>query len=634
MAFLGLVVHFACRKCLHQEDYDFASNIDKASGKVIAYPKRYFIMGFKDRNLERLYLNDVASHSKARLSLAYASVLLVFIVGNVLWATLSLHPQIGGIATERVLGLSNSGPSIASGVAMTILAGAPLIIGAISCIIIMFTNAVKDKSYAYHVTQLSFGCTLLLNLLLPLWHEFRSDAFARQSKLFDFLFGVNGWMISTLLYYLMYAFFVLVSSLPFHYALEGLTLGFIFYVIFFVVIKGWDTIDASVYVFSAAASGNATENNETDIFCEKHPTDCTYTARMLSIGLLAFVFILTEAAIILTKLTDNSSRGIFINIYIIRAQQRNLIVSSRDREKLLLIQKNNQENLINSIFPKKIAATLIDSMSDRTDSFACSNSNFSFMKNIGRSASEQHQGVTILFTDIVEFTSMSQTCQPYEVMRFLDEVFVRFDSFVEDDSSLWKVETIGDSFMVAAGLGVCEDESGVTSKSERNRDNEKPPFSQSFGARRMYLKRDEFPDVDFSIFKTRNYHSAKTGSTIDKYYSAYAAVVFGIKCLMACSKVTMPNGRPCEIRVGLHTGPVCSGVVGSRMPRYCLFGDTVNTASRMESTSKTGRIQISKCTHDLLCSKFPRLIWEHRGSVAVKGKGRMETYLYKGQYGD
>ena len=122
-------------------------------------------------------------------------------------------------------------------------------------------------------------------------------------------------------------------------------------------------------------------------------------------------------------------------------------------------------------------------------------------------------------------------------MSFLHRLYVEFDTLVDMDPQLWKVETIGDAFMVAAGLtqGLKESEDEMSS------DN----FVSSSGRLTSVL-------------------SCKPADTV---LSAKAAVAFGVAAMGEAQLLTMPNGERCRIRAGVHTGDVCSGVVGSRMPR-------------------------------------------------------------------
>ncbi|GLC68226.1 hypothetical protein PLESTF_000664000 [Pleodorina starrii] len=194
-----------------------------------------------------------------------------------------------------------------------------------------------------------------------------------------------------------------------------------------------------------------------------------------------------------------------------------------------------------------------------------------------------HPEVTLLFADIKGFTPMCNEVEPRQVMALLNSLYSRYDTML-DEYGVYKVETIGDCYFVAGGL-IHEDEDGMA-----------------------------------AVRGCRN--------TEDPLH-AERVLGFAKAMLSAASEVLMPtSGSPVEIRIGLHTGPVVSGVVGTRMPRFCLFGDTVNTASRMESTGLPGAIHASEATFRKLAA-VSRAGWEATGGIEVKGKGLMQTYVWR-----
>lgn len=277
-----------------------------------------------------------------------------------------------------------------------------------------------------------------------------------------------------------------------------------------------------------------------------------------------------------------------------------------------------------------------------------------------------HKQVTVLFADIKGFTSMSAKLHPSEVMLMLNDLFSKFDAMLEE-YDIYKVETIGDCYMAVAGLFNREECPGGMLPPLRvstlgREDGDKSPCNGSPSSSSPLLRdalrnsvsrgvnigvnRDGSPSsMSSSSFRQRG-GQGRDGDGDYLRLSSSRVVPFkknvgwgelgGFDCCHAskmlrfaqalvqtASEVASPLGGHIEMRVGLHSGPVYSGVVGRKMPRFCLFGDTVNTASRMESNGEPGRIHVSAATADLL----PEEQWEPR-TLQVKGKGEMRTYFH------
>ncbi|CAF1022903.1 unnamed protein product [Rotaria sordida] len=186
----------------------------------------------------------------------------------------------------------------------------------------------------------------------------------------------------------------------------------------------------------------------------------------------------------------------------------------------------------------------------------------------GRKApAEYYESVTVYFSDIVGFTIIASMCSPTETCDMLNRLYSIFDSLLEN-FDVYKVETIGDAYMVVSGAP--------------KRNGDKHP--------------NEIANMSLALLRCKQ-------------------------------QVRVPRtSAQLQLRIGIHTGPVCAAVIGSKMPRYCMFGDTVNVASRMESSGLPERIHLSSDTYKRLINR-DQYIFEDRGEIQIKGKGHMCTYF-------
>nr|AWC68207.1 guanylate cyclase 2D [Thamnophis sirtalis] len=226
----------------------------------------------------------------------------------------------------------------------------------------------------------------------------------------------------------------------------------------------------------------------------------------------------------------------------------------RERTEELEVEKQKTDKLLTQMLPPSVAEAL---------------------KTGAPVEPEYFEEVTLYFSDIVGFTTISAMSDPIEVVDLLNDLYTLFDAII-GSHDVYKVETIGDAYMVASGLP--------------NRNGK-------------------------------------------RHAGEIANMSLDILSAVGTFKMRHMPEVPVRIRIGLHSGPCVAGVVGLTMPRYCLFGDTVNTASRMESTGLPYRIHVNLRTVEILHALKEGYKLDLRGKTELKGKGTEDTYWLIGRDG-
>ncbi|KAK3761953.1 hypothetical protein RRG08_009441 [Elysia crispata] len=241
---------------------------------------------------------------------------------------------------------------------------------------------------------------------------------------------------------------------------------------------------------------------------------------------------------------------VIIAVYRLTSRIQAYAQTLQERTRDLDVERKRSETLLFELLPASVAQMLLNHQDVPPVSYPA---------------------VTVFFSDIVGFTAICSRSTPMQVIDMLNSLYRMFDDII-DTFDVYKVETIGDAYMVASGL---------------------------------------------------------PRQNVDGHASEMAAMALEVRTKLSVMTVQHLAGESLRMRIGMNSGPVVAGVVGHKMPRYCLFGDTVNVASRMESTSLPLKIQVAESTkHEL--DRTGGFILTMRGKVDIKGKGQMTTYWLEG----
>lgn len=289
-----------------------------------------------------------------------------------------------------------------------------------------------------------------------------------------------------------------------------------------------------------------------------------------------------ETAIrVFTKL-DYNSRGFSISFFIrVENNMRELLreiaiqipgINQKNAWEMIFEQSKEYQEMVNTIFEKRLNDAL-----DESEKLLRNILPIKIAEELKKKDSVEPvliESATVLFTDFVGFTKHATMMTPKELLKELEEAFSIFDEITEK-FSLEKIKTVGDAYMCAGGI----------------------PETNTTHALDVALAAIEIRDSFFQLRKSKL-----------KNLSSYW-----------------------DIRIGFHTGPLIAGVVSKKKFSYDIWGDTVNTASRMESSGEPGKINISEKSYLIIRDKFNCI---DRGEIETKGKGKIRQYFLESKRSD
>ncbi len=278
---------------------------------------------------------------------------------------------------------------------------------------------------------------------------------------------------------------------------------------------------------------NAFGENAQTVFSFEVPAPWYQTGYAYTLYLLLVILVVILVIRINSKLLISQNRKLEI---IVKERTRELETNNAE----LTLEKKKSDDLLLNILPEEVAMEL---------------------KQSGKSKARQYANVSVLFTDFVNFTGISEQMSPTELVEEIHKNFTAFDAIMEKHG-LEKIKTIGDAYLAVCGLPI------------------------------------ETPD-----------HAQRI-----------------IRAAIDIQQYIKNNSKKFEIRIGINSGPVIAGIVGVKKYAFDIWGDTVNTAARMEQNSEAGKINISGATFELIKNDFQ---CEYRGKVKAKNKGEIDMYFVK-----